>query len=217
MSTKKKLLIVGAHTLFFNGYFISDDAVRILANLIDDGFKIELLKLFPEEEDIVRNTDMPFWLREQLFLLDEIPINEKHHKDSFAVAGNKDDIKTLKLEMPVHFNYFDKLNNNNFNIVDLVICFGFSDEYFKQFCKTNNLLCVLNGVFISKSNKNYNGIAVSVDGDNDEVSKEYAVSKFNLAVKGNMYKPKHNETIMGVSYKGRGLKNDIGSVPVLFI
>jgi len=214
---QKKVLIIGVHTLLYNEHFVSDETPRILASLIDDGFKIELLKLAPEEETIIKDMDMPFWLRENLFLLDELPINEKYHKDSFAIARNSDDIKTLKLKIPVNMDYFNKLNNNNFNIVDLLICFGFSDEYFKQFCKTNNLLGVSNGVFISKSNKSYNSVAVSVDGDNDETTKQYAISKFNLAVKGNMYKPKHNDTIMGVSYKGQGLKNDIGTVPVLFI
>jgi hypothetical protein len=217
MSTQKKVLIIGTHTLFFNNYFISDEAPRILAKLIDDGFKLELLKLRPEEEDIIKNVEMPFWLRDQLFFTDELPIGEKYHKDSFVITDNMTTVKNLNLKLPIHTNYFNELNNDNFRIVDLLICFGFSEEYFKQFCKTNNLLGIANGVFISKNSKKYNGVAVLTEEDNDEATKDYAVSKFNLAVKGNMYSPKHNETIMGVSYKGLGLKSDIGTVPVLFI
>ncbi len=217
MSMQKKTLIIGAHTLFFNGYFISDEAPRILASLIDDGFKIELLKIAPEEDEIIKNVEMPFWLREQLFVLDELPNDEKYHKDSFVIVGNIDDVKNLKIKLPIHTNYFNKTNAMNFDIADLIICFGFNDKYFKQFCKTNNLLCVAKGVFSFKNGKKYNAVAVSVEGDNNDETKDYAVRKFNIAVKDNMYKIQHDETIVGVSYKGRDLKTKVGSVPILFI
>jgi len=214
---QKKILIVGTHTLFFNGYFISDEAPRILASFIDKNFKIELLKLAPEEEEILKNAEMPFWLREHLFLLDELAPNEKYHSESFAIAANMDDVKAIKLKLPVNINYFNKTNNINFNIADLLICFGFTQSYFKQFCKTNNLLGVSNGVFTFKNGKKYNGVAVAVEGDNDDETKEYAIRKFNIAVKEGMYETKHDDTIIGVCYKGRELKTLIGSVPMLFI
>ena len=214
MTSPKKVIILGTHTLFSNDYFINDEAPRMLARLIEDGYKVDILKLFPEEN--IDTVQIPSWLRENMLVIDELNKKEKYHKESFAIADNKDIVKELNLNIPVYTNLLKRLEFEKFDVVDLLICFGFEEKEFKHFCKTNNLLGVNNGIFINSS-KNNKAVAVSVDTDNTKETSDYAMSKFKLAVKNGLYKIKHDHTLLGVTFKGRGITSNIGYTPLLFI
>jgi len=215
MTSQKKIIILGTHTLFSDNYFINDEAPRMLARLIEDGYKVELLKTIPEEFNL-EIIQMPFWLRDNMMVLEELNKNEKYHKESFAIIDDIGLAKEFKLNIPIYTNFFKPLTFDKFNIVDLLICFGFEGKEFKNFCKTNNLLGVDNGVFIN-STKNSQAVAVSVDTDNTKETSDYAMSKFKLAVKNGLYKVKHDHTLMGITFKGRGISTEVGYTPLLFI
>jgi len=217
MSIQKKLIILGAHTIFSDKCFINDEVPRILGGYIEDGFRIELLQVLPDDEQTFNEAQMPFWLRENIFIIDKINDKEKLDKESFAITDNPELQKLVKINIPVYTNFFESLSFDKFNIVDLLVCFGFSDKEFKHFCKTNNLLGFENGVIIDKKIKMSNAVAVSVDSDNIKETYDYAVSKFKSAVDSNMYKVKHDSTSLGVTYHGRGIDNGVGYLPLIFI
>ena len=182
MSTQKKLIILGAHTIFSDKYFINDEVPRILGGYIEDGFRIELFQVLPDDGQIFEEAQMPFWLRENIFIIDTINDKEKFDKESFAITDNPELHKLVKINIPVYTNFFESLSFDKFNIVDLLVCFGFSSKEFKHFCKSNNLLGFENGAIIDKKIKMSNAVAVSVDSDNTKETYHYAISKFKMAI-----------------------------------
>jgi hypothetical protein len=217
MSTSKKIIILGTHTLFSDKYFINDEVPRILGAYIEDGFTLELVKVVSDDADIFEEKQMPFWLRENILLIDTVNKNEKLHKESFVIADDSEIANTFNFDVPVYINFFNSLTFDKFNNVDLLVCFGFSSKEFKHFCKTNNLLGFENGVILDKNSKSYNAVAVSTDDDNTKDTAEYAMSKFRMSVNNKMYKVKHDNTVLGITFKGRGIKNGTGYLPLLFI
>jgi hypothetical protein len=217
MNTHKKVIILGTHTIFSDKYFVNDEVPRVLGTLIEDGFKIELLKVLSDDVYMFENTMMPFWLRENILIIDNINEAEKLHKDSFVITDNAELAKTFNFSVPVYTDFFNSLTFDKFNNVDLLVCFGFSSKEFKHFCKSNNVLGFKNGVILDRKIQNYNAVAVSTDEDNTEDTADYAISKFKLVVNNQMYKVKHNNTLIGLTYKGRGINNEIGYLPLLFI
>lgn len=215
MASHKKIIILGTHTIFSDNYFINDEVPRALGRFIEDGYTIEMLKTIPEEVNL-ELIQMPFWLRDNLLVIEELNEKEKYHKDSFAITDNTAIAKEYNLNIPVYDDFFSPLTFDKFNVVDLLICFGFESKAFKHFCKTNNLLGIENDEYINKS-KNNQAVAISVDTDNTKETSIYAMTKFKSVVKNGMYKVKHDNTLLGVTFKGRGVTSGVGYTPLLFI
>jgi len=231
MESQKILLIDSISTIIRGNYFIKDEVPRILASYIEDGFKIWLLENYNDFENL-EIPCIPFWLKENVVIIDKEILkgikNYKYSKDSFILTNDINHSKDLKMNFKIvtSFELFKTDKYEQMNIADVIICFGFNIMEFMKFCKDSNLLGISD--FESKINgnvKNPDGVAFLVNNDGNDFENKFnkIIDEFNDLVKSKKYKIKHNEYIIGITYKGEGIENvnlnilDGNKLPLLLV
>lgn len=233
MSNQKILIVDGVSTLFSNRYFIKDDIPRYLASYMDMGYNIWLVTLTTDETDLWDELVMPTWLRQEILIINDTMFDYiktiKHHKDTFMVSKNLNSARKYKFNVPIFTpeKIFDIGKYTPLNVADVVLCFGFNLSEFLSFCSEAQLIGVNNDdEYVNLKDKNPDGIAFLIDNEKAKnLEKEYQqiLNNINALVKSKKYKMKHNNKIIGVTYKGNGIQGvnlnilDSKDLPLLFV
>lgn len=223
MKYPKTMIIDGPHTIFSSEYFMKDNTPRVLARFVDEGYKIWMLINQPSDYDVVENGQMPNWLRNYIETINESGLNNLKNLDfdkrSFIVTNDKKKAQSYdtKLDICLFEEIFNKDPLKHIDVVDLIVCFGFPDEEFKMFCKRFSVMGVMNNKII---NNGYNGVAIMMEGEDMMEDVSIAVDNFKEVVEKNLYTVKHDNNLMAVTYKGRGINVELGSlngiIPLLY-
>jgi hypothetical protein len=212
---KQKILFIdGLSTIMNEKYFILDEIPRIMADYIEEGFKI--LIVLRDREDSSRWYDfkvVPDWMRNNITVFSDIDysnlMNIVNKENSMAITNN--------IENPVLQDVFDNINDVKdvfsfgkypiVNRADYLFCFGFEENEFMDFCNQSNLIGII-GEHVARDNdlkNSVNGMAFLVDKDknwseNLKDSKNY----IRVCIKENRYIPRHKNRMLGIIYQGKG-------------
>lgn len=216
MEKSQKILILdGVNTLLSNGYFIKDDIPRYLAKHLDLNFNFWLLIMSPEEQEEWNKSNIPDWLKQNTFVMNTDLFNEmkkiKFDTESVFISNDKNIAKfyNIKIKIKTPKEFFNFESYKPLNIADVVLCFGFEIQEFIDFCSESNLIGVSNETYYNFKTSKADGIAIIVD---EKISQsedlyEYILNILNKLIEQKKYKIKHNNKIIGVTYKGLGLQN----------
>jgi hypothetical protein len=208
---KQKVLIIdGVSTILTKGSFLKDEIPRFLSKHLNEGYSL-WLNDDNIGADLIDYPCVPFWLKQNLVfinktIIEDNPVN--FDKSSFIITNDYNRADSLKLNIKIYTNseLFGINKYRELNIADVILCFGFNVVEFNTFCKEANLLGYYDEKYFNKSGKNHDGLAFLMEDEN--VEKEYIkcidVAAYN--VKKNIYTIKHDEYIIGVSYKGQGVE-----------
>jgi len=211
---KQKILFIdGLSTIMNEKYFILDEIPRIIAEYLEEGFKIRIV--LREREESSQWYDfkvVPDWMRNNITVFSGIDYTDlRNIVDKETSMAITNDINNPALQ-----NVFDNINDIKdvfsfgkypvVNRADYLFCFGFEEKEFMDFCNQSNLIGII-GEHVARDNdfkNSVNGMAFLVDKDkywseNLKDNKNYV----KICVKENRYIPRHNNKILGIIYQGK--------------
>jgi hypothetical protein len=211
---KQKILFIdGLSTIMNEKYFILDEIPRIIAEYLEEGFKIMIV--LREREDSSRWYDfkvVPDWMRNNITVSSEIDYTNLMNivdKETSMVISND-------ISNPVLQDVFDNINDIkdvfNFgkypvvNRADYLFCFGFDEKEFMDFCNQSNLIGII-GEHVARDNdfqNSINGMAFLVDKDKSWSENLKDMKGYIKAcLKENRYIPRHSNRMLGIIFQGR--------------
>lgn len=213
LEKQKILFIDGLSTIMNEKYFILDEIPRIMADYLEEGFKIKIA--LREREDSSRWYDfkvVPDWMHNNIVLFSGIDysnlMNIVDKETSIAITNDIDN--------PVLQTIFDNINDikdifhfGTFPIVnraDYLFCFGFEEKEFMDFCNQSNLIGII-GEHVARDNdfqNSVNGMAFLVDKDKSWIETFKDTKNYiKVCIKENRYIPRHKNQMLGIIYQGR--------------
>lgn len=192
MTNQKVILIESSNTILNNGFFIKDEIPRILANYIDEKYTIWMLKDTSQDYDILNFTSIPFWLKENIVILDSdmlsyigrTPLDKKSFILTHDVVKSKR--HNLGIDIITMNEMFETTTFQSPKLTDLVLCFGFNIIDFIRFCNETKMIGVN---YEDKNPINHNekkptGVAVMVSNPciNPQAYDSYILNLKNLDI-----------------------------------
>ena len=211
---EKVIIIDDISVIIRDKNFIRDNIPRFLSKCIDDGFKIWLRVDKIDTNDILNYNCIPVWLKQNTIFVDDDILqnlkNFKFSKDSFIISNSDKPLvdqfnHIIDLDVYNGFDLFDYKNYYRLNFSDLVLCFGFNDKEFKDFCRESNLIKFDKVEKLKDIDNGYDGIAYMIKTDNLEIEYNNIKERFTNLVKTNKYKIKHKGFTIGAINNGRGI------------
>jgi hypothetical protein len=207
--SQKVIIIDTISTILTNGSFLKDEIPRALSNYIRDGFHLWL----NEDNigiDLMDYPCIPFWLKQSLVFINKEILDDNQvlfDKSSFIITNNYNRAASLKLNLKIYTNkeIFNIDKYQKLDIADAVLCFGFNITEFNRFCKEANLLGFYDDEYYNKNVKNHDGLAFLITEMDVKKEFEYIQHTIKDLITKNKYTIKHDEYIIGVSYKGQGV------------
>jgi hypothetical protein len=208
---QKVLIIDGVSTILTKGSFLKDEIPRFLSNYLNDGYSL-WLNDDNIGADLIDYTCVPFWLKQNLVFINKAIIEDnpvKFDKSSFIITNDYNRAKSLKLNINIYTNneLFNISKYKELNIADVILCFGFNVVEFNTFCKEANLLGYHDENYFNKSGKKHDGLAFLMEGENVETEYYNCLDITKYILREKLYTIKHDEYIIGVTYKGQGVEN----------
>jgi hypothetical protein len=214
MNTMKIILIDGISAIINEENFIKDEIPRYLSSLVEKDYKI-WLNVYDSNFDNLDYDCIPVWLSRRIISINSDIYNSINSlqlsKDCFIISSDSERAKLLNLKLKSKFNIlltdevFD--NYHNLEIADMFVCFGFNKTEFFKLCKEQNFLGLDGNEHINLNSKNHKAFAYLIK--TEEIEQEYtnALKKFNSMIESGKYNTKHNKYIIGLTYKGKGIKD----------
>ena len=225
---EKILLIDGLSTIMNEKYFILDEVPRILADYIDDKFKIWIAIRYHEETSQWSDDRIvPKWLHDNVKVIEALDFqklpNVADQNESIVITNDLNNTSIYNVCGDV-FHIEEVFRYGTFptvDIADFIFCFGFDEETFINFCVQSNLIGVVNNKTVRDNDpkNSVNGMAFWVDKDKkwNETLEECSVFA-NICIKKNRFKPKYDRSILGVMNQNKTDTLAIESnLPILYV
>lgn len=207
--SQKVIIIDNISTILTNGSFLKDEIPRVLSNYIKEGFHLWL----NEDNigiDLMDYPCIPFWLKQSLVFINKEIVEDNpisFDKSSFIITNDYNRAISLNLKIKIYTNQeiFNINKYDKLDIADIILCFGFNIIEFNRFCKEANLLGFYDDEFYNKNVKTHDGLAFLITEMNVKKEFDYIQHKIKDLLSKNKYTIKHDEYIIGVTYKGQGV------------
>jgi hypothetical protein len=195
MTSQKVILIESSSTILNNGFFVKDEIPRVLASYIDDKYTIWMLKDAYQDYDILNYSSIPFWLKENIVILDSDMLNyiSKTPLNSKSFILTNDVVKSRRHNLGIDIitmnEMFETTSFQPLKIADLVLCFGFNIVEFIRFCSETKMIGVNyeDKAPVNQNEKKPTGVAIMISNPcvNPQAYDSYISNLKNLDINNN--------------------------------
>lgn len=228
VTIKKKILMIdGLSSIMNEEYFLSDTIPRYLIRFIEEGYNVWIIVREQENTDSWNLLTVPDFLRENILIMNDFDKSNlvvlANQESSMVITNYPENQSLYGICGKVHSSQeiFNLQTYPKLTIADFLFCFGFTETQFFAFCEESNLIGIIeNKTIRDKDEKNKtNGMTFWVNPNKEWEEQMKEFNEFaNICIQRNLFIPKHQKTLLGIIYQGKGKFLALKSkLPLLYI